>query len=68
MLWEPTHQLIFESILCLTENKQAVDVITLSDELRKKGQLSTVGGAIYISELVEVVSSVENVESYKKSS
>jgi replicative DNA helicase len=58
------HGLIFEAMLALTEKRKPVDVLTLSDQLEKSGQLEQIGGATYLSELVAQVGSAGNIATY----
>ncbi|WP_114752331.1 replicative DNA helicase [Pleomorphovibrio marinus] len=56
------HRLITESIMELYSNGDPVDILTVSDHLRKKGKLEECGGAVYITELTSKVSSADNIE------
>ena len=55
---------IYESILALRERRVPVDFVTLCDELEKREQLIEVGGAAYITRLINAVPSAIHVESY----
>ena len=55
------HAIIFEAILKLFEKRKPVDVITLTDELKKVKKLDDVGGASYIATLVSVVPTAAHV-------
>ncbi len=57
-----SHQHIFEAIQSLFQNAQPVDILTVTEELRKRGQLEEVGGAYYVTELTNRVASAANVE------
>jgi replicative DNA helicase len=56
------HQSIFKSIGNLFNRSQPVDILTVTEELRKMGELENVGGAFYVSELTNRVASAANVE------
>jgi len=56
------HQKIYLSILSLFERGNPVDLITLTEELKRRGELDDIGGAYYISELTTKVASAANVE------
>lgn len=56
------HRKIYAAILGLFDRGNPVDVITLSDELTRAGELDAVGGAYYLSELTNAVASAANVE------
>ncbi len=62
--YKDTHQKIFEAIVELYSNNKAVDLITLTDELRRKGLLENVGGASFISSLANAVPTSANVSHY----
>ena len=55
---------IFESILALFEHREPIDVVTLADSLEKKGHLESIGGATYLTELVNSVPSSAHVAQY----
>ena len=59
-----SHQLIFEGCIGLHERGQAADLLTLTNHLREEGQLERVGGASYLSSLVDTVPDVANIEHY----
>lgn len=59
-----SHQLIFEGCIALHERGQAADLLTLTNHLREEGQLERVGGASYLSSLVDTVPDVANVVHY----
>jgi len=60
------HRLIFDKMIGLSERGQAIDLITLKDELGRSGQLDAVGGAAYIASLVDGVPRALNVEHYAR--
>ncbi len=62
--YDERHQLIFEAIKVLYEKHSPVDVLTLSDQLKAEGQLETVGGAAYLTELTNFVPTAAHVEQY----
>jgi len=53
---------IFTAISDLFEKSEPVDILTVTDELRSKGQLDDVGGPFYVSELTNRVASAANIE------
>jgi len=55
---------IYEAILALHERREPVDFVTLCDELERREQLEEVGGAAYITQLINAVPSAIHVESY----
>ncbi len=64
--YDAAHQHIYTTILDLYNNHQNVDLITLSDKLKLKGLLESVGGVTYLSEIINYVPSAANVEHYAK--
>lgn len=62
--YNPRHEIIFENILELFEQRKSIDVLTLTNILKKKKQLKKVGGVTYISDLVNSVPSSSHVEEY----
>ena len=59
--YRTANQMVYRSMVALSERNQAVDQITLTDYLRGTGELEQVGGASYIAELVQVVPSAANI-------
>ena len=56
------HGKIYRAIQNLFARSQPIDLLTVSEELRKEGQLESVGGAYYLSELTNKIGSSANVE------
>lgn len=60
--YQAKHQHIYAAALRLFERGTPVDLITLTDELRRAGTLDEVGGAYYLTELTSRVDTAANVE------
>lgn len=60
------HQHIFNSICQLFEQSQPVDILTVTEQLKKDGKLEECGGSHYISNLTTKVGTGANVESYAR--
>ncbi len=60
--YKPAHQSIFKAMIALFERSEPVDLITLSEELRRRGELEKVGGEYYLTELTSKITSAANVE------
>ncbi len=60
----PAHQSIFEAMRELFNTNQAIDVVTVAEELRRKGELEKIGGVQYLTRLVDIVPSTSNVAYY----
>ena len=62
--YNPNHTEIYSAILELFQSQKAIDVLTVSNILKKKNKLKQVGGAVYLSELVSNVPTASHVEEY----
>jgi len=62
--YDENHGRIFEAILSLYEERSPIDIITLSERLRKQKDLKAVGGTAYLSELASSVPTAANAEHY----
>ena len=62
MFFRESHRRIFRSMSRLFERGDAVDVITVSEDLKKTGELESVGGLDYLAELLDAVPTAANVE------
>ncbi|MFN8415947.1 MAG: replicative DNA helicase [Cytophagaceae bacterium] len=60
--YKEANQIIYKSVLELFDTSQPIDLITVVNLLRTKGELEIVGGAYYITELTTKVSSAANIE------
>jgi replicative DNA helicase len=60
------HRRIFEKMVVLSERNEAIDLVTLKDELGRSGSLDDVGGPAYIASLVDGVPRAVNVEHYAR--
>ncbi len=60
----PKHELIFEAILTLYSHGEPTDVITVTDELIKSGDLQRAGGADYLHTLTSIVPTAANAGYY----
>ena len=60
------HRVIFDTMIALNERGQAIDLVTLKDELARANQLEQVGGPAYVASLVDGVPRATNVEYYAR--
>ncbi|GAA3619810.1 replicative DNA helicase [Secundilactobacillus similis DSM 23365 = JCM 2765] len=60
------NQLIFQVMVDLNDRDEAIDVVTVTDELTRQNQLDDVGGMPYIGELATSVPTAANVGYYAK--
>jgi len=61
-----SHRRIFDKMIALTERLMPIDLITLSDELRRAGEFEQIGGATYIASLIDGVPRTDTIEPYAK--
>ena len=60
------HRRIFDKMVKLSERGDAIDLVTLKDELARSGEIEEVGGPSYIAALVDGVPRSTNVEHYAR--
>lgn len=60
--YKDTHRYIFEAIKTLFQSSEAVDLLTVSSQLKKDGRLEIVGGDYYLIQLTQKVSSSAHIE------
>ncbi len=65
-LYSEGHRRIFSAIIELSDRSEPVDLITLTNVLKNKKQLDSVGGTAYLASLVDNVPSAANVGHYAK--
>lgn len=64
--YKETHGMIYSAVLELYEKRMPVDIVTLTDQLEKRNILKDVGGASYLTTLVNCVPSATRVVHYAK--
>ncbi len=62
--YRDAHRTIYAVIVQLYEQREAADFITICDELERRNKLEDVGGASYITSLINQVPTSGNVEYY----
>jgi replicative DNA helicase len=62
--YREAHREIYRAVLDLYETSDPADLITLTDELQRRGKLDEVGGISYVSSLANQVPTSANVEYY----
>jgi replicative DNA helicase len=62
--FDPRNGLVMESVLKLKNENQPIDILTVTQTLRKSKQLTSAGGPQYVSELTNRVSSTANLETW----
>jgi replicative DNA helicase len=64
--YRDAHRRIYDAVVELFERGEPVDLITVTDRLRDKGQLDDVGGAAYVTALLNSIPTAANVEYYAR--
>ncbi len=64
--YKDINSFVYDAMLSLFEKHEPVDLVTVSSELKKKGKYKDVGGASYLSELVNSIATSANIESYAR--
>ncbi|RYF29321.1 MAG: replicative DNA helicase [Chloroflexi bacterium] len=62
--YDKRHAAIFGGMVRLFERHKPVDLLTLTDELKKKDELDAVGGSAYLTELTNYVPTAAHAEAY----
>ena len=64
--YRDAHRRIFEKMVQLSERGNAIDFVTLKEELSRSGELDEVGGPAYVASLVDGLPHATNVEYYAR--
>lgn len=62
--YKEAHQKIFAAMKDLADRSQAIDIVTLSEELKRSNLLTRLGGEIYLTQLVDKVATSAHVKHY----
>ncbi len=62
--YDKRHATVFKGMMRLYERHRPVDLLTLTDELKKKDELDTIGGMAYLTELTNYVPTAAHAEAY----
>lgn len=65
-LFLDSHRRIYDKMIALTERGSPIDMVTLTDELRRAGEFEQVGGATYIASLIDGVPRTDTIEHYAR--
>lgn len=60
--YKETHQKIYQAIIDLSMAQQPIDILTVTEILRKKGELEEIGGPSYIIQLTSKVASAAHLD------
>ena len=62
--YQPAHREIFDAMAALTRAHQPIDLVTVDEELRRRGTLDGVGGTAYLIDLHQFVPATVNAHAY----
>jgi replicative DNA helicase len=62
--YDKRHATVYDAMFRLYEHHKPIDLLTLSDELGKRGELELVGGSAYLTELTNYVPTAAHAEAY----
>jgi len=62
--YDKRHGLVYEAMMRLYERHKPVDLLTLTEELKKKNDIETIGGSAYLTELTDYVPTAAHAEAY----
>lgn len=62
--YDKRHATIYAAMMRLYEHHKPVDLLTLTDELKKKDELDTIGGMAYLTELTNYVPTAAHASAY----
>ena len=65
--YKDAHRKIYDAITTLSKRKDPVDIFTVSDELRKSGDLDDIGGTAYLSQLTLKIGAASHIDYHTKS-
>jgi len=64
--YKEVHRKVFEAAVNLYNNNKVVDLITISDELKRMGALEEIGGVSFLTSLVNFVPTTANTQYYAR--
>lgn len=62
--YDKRHAMIFAAMVRLYERHKPVDLLTVTDEIKKKDELTEIGGTAYLTELTNYVPTAANAATY----
>jgi len=62
--YDKRHAIIYDAMMRLYEKNKPVDLLTLTDELKRKKEVDEIGGSAYLTELTNYVPTAAHAESY----
>jgi replicative DNA helicase len=64
--YKQSHRKIFQAMIELFEKSEPIDLITLTDNMKRQDDLDAVGGVSYLSSLVNMVPTAANIKYHSK--
>lgn len=64
--YKDAHRKIYDAIATLSKRNDPVDILTVSDELRKRGDLDDIGGTAYLSQLTLKIGAAAHIDYHTK--
>jgi replicative DNA helicase len=64
--YRESHRKVFHAMIELTDRSEPVDLITLSEYLKSRGELDAVGGSAYLASLADFVPTAANIAYYAR--
>jgi replicative DNA helicase len=64
--YKDAHGRVYNAILTLFQKGEPIDLLTVTHQLRKQGELEVVGGPVFIAQLTNKVASTANVETHAR--
>lgn len=64
MFYEDKHQAVFSALEGMFNEGRSIDIITVTEELKRRGELEKVGGPFYIAQLSSEVASSAHLETH----
>ncbi|MDB5162293.1 MAG: Replicative helicase [Candidatus Saccharibacteria bacterium] len=62
--YDKRHAIVYDAMMRLYEKRRPVDLLTLTEELKRKNEIETIGGSAYLTELTNYVPTAAHAESY----
>lgn len=66
IFYKESHQIIYRAITRLFAKSEPIDILTVTNELKRTGELELVGGPYYITQLTNRIASTANVEYHSR--
>ena len=64
--YRDAHRFIYEAVLELFDRGEPIDLVTVTETLRKNNKLDGVGGSVYVADLINSVPTAANIEYYAR--